>query len=246
MANPTVTAQFGAPSASAAPLTFTELVTELNALSLPVSIGQYTPYVVSSSTPAVNDQDKIWLKILPSGQPGSFNFFYNGDWRRVYNGMIGEVRCYNGDPSVDFDSSGLGIVGGEYDGWALMNGQNGTNNATDFFIVAAHMDNAGGISGYQSGWISNVDQSVAFTGGQATVTLDATNTWHASAHGPILVDRWSADGNVRNSSGQLYGLDGTHDNIEIVPADTVNEAPVPIPTVPPWFALAYITFVGYT
>src|SRR5215469_16973127 len=73
MAVPTVTAHFGSPSSSDAPLTFSNLITRLNALALPVSVtgtggSLGTTVLAQAGTPGVNDRDKIWLKQDANGK----------------------------------------------------------------------------------------------------------------------------------------------------------------------------------
>jgi hypothetical protein len=127
------------PDPSAAPTTLTQLIVLLRTLITAIVTGDYVPYVQGSGTPAVSDQDKVWHRSDNGGRPMGTYVYYSGSWRRQYNGKIGELTFYQGDPAVDFDGTGLGIVGGEWDGWALSNGNNGTNDLGDRFLVAGHM-----------------------------------------------------------------------------------------------------------
>jgi hypothetical protein len=136
MPSPTFTPQLGLPDPTATPLNVTELVTLLNSLFLPVSVGNYNAQIVTgSNTPAVADQDKLWFKTNVSGAPIGFYIFNSGVWRPVYNGKIGEITSFTGDPTVYFDGTGKGIVGGQWDGWAACNGNNGTPDMRDRFLV---------------------------------------------------------------------------------------------------------------
>jgi hypothetical protein len=81
---------------------------------------------VSSSPPASSLTNKVWYKIDGAGRPLGVFMFYNGNWRKVYTGVgLREIRQYYGTNAV-FDSSGRGLVGGDFDGWAVCNGNNGT------------------------------------------------------------------------------------------------------------------------
>lgn len=232
---------FAAPDPAAAPLTLTQLVNILNALATVDIPGTFAPYIVSATKPAVDDQDKIWHKIDAVGRPlGTFKF-YNGLWRQEYTGIINEVKMYTGDPVVDFDSTGLGLPGKRWDGWALSNGQNGTADLSNRFIIGGAMDNTG-ITGYTGGlWRTNVSGGSLSLGGASSITSNATNTYLPSTIA-TQVKLFTADGNAPSVSGDLYGP-GT--GIIITPATAGNPNPPSIPIIPPFFALAYVTFLGY-
>jgi hypothetical protein len=146
---------------------------------------------------------------------------------------------------VDFaESGGKGTVGGEWDGWQLCNGQNGAPNLSDKFIIAAKMDDLG--IGFENGdgpWKTNVTTSPTQEGaGVHEITLDTDNTFRP-ARGAVEVRRWEADGNTPNdSSGSLYGIGS---GVTLLGADAGKETPDPIPTLPPYYALAFAIFVGY-
>src|SRR5476649_2773127 len=97
--------------------------------------GSYAPYVTGSSTPAVGDQDKVWARQDAQGRPLGTFMFYNGSWRRQYSGLPSQLRMFTGDPAVYFDGTGLGLLVKEWDGWAICNGQNGTTNLSNLFVV---------------------------------------------------------------------------------------------------------------
>lgn len=245
--NPGITTQFGNPDPNASPLNITQLVQLLNALVSSQMQGSYVPYVLQQATPNVEDQDKAWIVLDSSGRPIAIKIYYSGNWRRVYNGMIGEVRMYNGDPTVDFDGNGLGLVGGTYDGWHLCNGQDGTPDLSDNFLVAGHMNNSGGNNGYDSGWQSTVLASgIAKTGGANTITLDAATTY-TPARDAITARRFHADGNAPDATGDLLGLGDTATQQQLVggAAYAGNTSPTAISIVPPFIAIGYIIFIGY-
>src|SRR5439155_27034168 len=129
--------------------------------------------------------------------------------------------------------------------WALMNGNNGTPNVTDKFLVAAHLDDSGGHNKYTtSGWQTFVDGvSDEQTGGAPDITLNATNTFRYAFPG-VNVNKFQADGNASSSTGKLYGS-GSANEATLIEPDPGNATPPAIPTLPPYYALAYIQFVGY-
>lgn len=230
-----ITISIANPDPSAAPTTFTELIVLLRTLITAVVTGTYVPYVQGSATPAVGDQDKVWHKTDGSGRPLGTYVYYSGSWRRQYTGRGNEIVMYQGDPAVDFaGAGGLGTVGGDWDGWALCNGNNGTSDLTDRFIVA------GGTYGPE--WQSAVSGSPLALGGGADIVLTADNTYRPP-RAALQVRKWEADGNTPNSGGTLYGS-GTSD-LTLMDADAGNETPDRIPTLPPYFALALVKFVGY-
>lgn len=106
--------------------------------------------IVSSSVPASTLSSKVWFKIDTAGRPLGTYIFYNGNWRKVYTGLPSEIRMFSGDWTIYFDGSGLGVVGGEWDGWALCNGNNGTQNLANRFIVCGEE--------FSGEWLTIVDQ----------------------------------------------------------------------------------------
>lgn len=229
------------PDPGAAPTTLTELVALLRTLITAEVTGDYLPYVKGASTPAVSDQDKVWHRTDGGGRPMGTYVYYSGTWRRQYIGNPNMVLMYRGDPSVDFaGAGGLGTVGGEWDGWALMNGNNGTVDLSDKFIVASHMsDMAIGYSGGQHS--TAVSGGTTQTGGVATIQLNNDNTYRP-ARDATTVGRHTADGNTPDAGGPLYG---SGSNQTLLDADAGNEAPDAIATLPPYYALAFCQWVGY-
>jgi hypothetical protein len=162
--------------------------------------------------------------------------------------MIGEIRLYSGNPgdTATWDTNGKGVIGGSYDGWQLCNGKNGSPNLTDRFIVAAHLDDSNGHTKYSGGWQTFVDGTTDRKSGGVTngkITLNANNTYRP-ARDEVTADRWTADGNVRSTSGVLYGV-GNQSPITLLPKDKGNLDPDDISVLPPFYALAYIIFQGY-
>lgn len=216
-----------------------------------VSGGPFTPYVISSTTPAVADQDKVWEKVDGNGRPLGRYLFYNGNWRKEYTGNPTELRMFSGDPSTYFDNTGLGIVGGEWDGWAICNGQNGTDNWSDLFPVFGRMDNAP-ITGYNAGWQTNVTGAALKTGGSSTYQIQNTDlpSMKVFARGRHYN---AGASNTAKKAIVEGGYDG-NDNFDTEPlasfgADPSGSPPVvqtTVPIAPPFKAACLVKFVGYT
>lgn len=251
MPNPDVITQFASPDPDAAPLNITQLVALLNTLVASEIQGEYFPYVIQNSTPGVDDRDKAWIYIDTQGRPIEIRIWWDngGAWRRIYNGMIGEVRMYNGNPATDFDTDGLGTVGGRYDGWHICNGKDGTPDLSDVFPIGAHMNNEDGHVGYSSGWQTFVD-GVADkkTGGHKDFTLTNATTFRPEVP-ETTARRHSADGNAPDPTGTLLGTGSGATQYPLQgggAGDPGNESPTPVPLLPPFTAIAFIIFVGYT
>lgn len=243
--NPPVVTQFAMPDPNAAPLNLTQLFQLANLLVSSAIQGSYIPYVLQSTEPGADDRDKVWFVLDSQGRPIAIKTWYNGHWRRVYNGMIGEIRGFNGDPTNQFDSNGKGILGADYDGWHLCNGKDGTPDLSDQFVVGAHMNNSNGQVGWASGeWRTFVDgKTITRTGGVKEVTLTEDNTYRKADVG-IAIDHFMGD-TGRDPTGHLYGKPNV-DADETFGDDPGNQTPDPIPILPPFVAFAWIIFVGYS
>lgn len=249
MSSPSVITSFANPPVGFCPTTFQETVDELNDLITSSIQGDYKIYVSGNSTPDVNDQDKIWQKEDAQGRPlGTFKY-YGGSWRRTYNVPIGTIVMFSGNPTGLFDGTGLGVVGTDWDGYALANGNNGTANLSDKFLIAARLDDVG-LSKYSSGWQTNVGGSGSKTGGNATITLDDPHTYRP-ARAAFQVGKWQADGNapVAPATPALYGNphpEIVNNVVELIAADPGQPTPAAITTLPPYYAIALAVFVGYS
>lgn len=234
--------EFANPDPDDCPLTFLELVTLLNQLVSGSIVANITPYIRQAATPSVDQQTLIWHKIDVDGRPLGTYVFYGGAWRKQYSGNIGEIVFYSGDPGVDFaESGGKGTIGGDWDGWQICNGNNGSPNLSDKFIVGAKMDDQG--IGYPTNgpWKTTVGGTTQQSGGQKDITLTDDTTFQ-KPNDAIQMSNWQADGNSQNSGGGLWGLGSGH---TLLPADAGNETPDAIPTLPPYYALALVVFQGY-
>lgn len=63
--------------------------------------------------------------ITPDELRGIFYMFLECS---MFNGDIRHIRMANVDIPINFDTSGLGRSGLQYEGWAICNGNNGTTN----------------------------------------------------------------------------------------------------------------------
>lgn len=246
MANPDIVFDLAAPDPGFCPDTTADLYNDIKEKATVTMPGDYIPYVTGTATPATEDQDKVWHRTDADGRPIGTYVYYSGAWRREYTGKIGEVVMYSGDPDVDFaESGGRGTVGGEWDGWQLCNGQNGSANLSDKFVIGAKMDDLG--IGYENGdgpWKTNVTGSPTQEGaGNTEITLTDETTFRKPVE-QIKLGQWTADGNAAGTS--LYGL-VNNDLTDVIfqAADAGNETPDPITVIPPYYALAFAVFVGY-
>lgn len=249
--NPPVITQIAHADPNADPLNINELIDLLNTLLSSQITGSYIPYVISNTAPGVDDQDKAWIELDATGRPKAIRTFFSGNWRRIYNGMLGEVRGFSGDPTdlTKWDANGHGVIGGDYDGWQICNGLNGSPDLSDKFLIGGHMNNSGGHSGYSSGWQTFVDGVADLkTGGNASVTLDAAHTYFPGT--PDVVARfWSATGNAPNPHvAGLWGVKSNStpaDNDNIVNGVAAHTTPDPINILNPFIAIGWMIFQGY-
>jgi hypothetical protein len=243
------------------------LIDVFNPLFNSVIDGSYIPYIIQSGTPGTDQQGYAWIEIDASGRPISIRTYYNGHWRRVYNGMLGEVRMFGGNPNdtTVWDGNGAGVIGGIYDGWQICNGKNGSLDLSDRFVVGGTMNNIGH-PGYDptNAWQTFVDGKTSnHSGGfpnhlltQADLppfnSIAGTSDVVLSGHGfkadvdhpgnpAALVDTNYGGGDANSVRIGNYGSS---------PNPSVYGTPVtpqtPVPTLPPYLALAFIQFVGYT
>lgn len=275
MANPTITTTIGQADPNAAPITVNDLITLLNQLINSQINGSYIPYIIQHDTPGVDDQDKAWIELDIIGRPIALKIWYTGNsgaWRRVYNGMVGEIRGYSGDPSVDFDKSTdpnnpniytSGKIGMAYDGWFICNGLNGTPNLSDKFLLGAAMDNVGK-DAYSNGWqtaITGPDGTVQAykTGGRFIETITNANlpllTNAAAGDSPGLWIYGYEAKEAIDHPGTVFPLVDTHYanampqqwNLTsgVLGGQYGQSPPTPLWTTPPFYSLAWIIFKGY-
>lgn len=236
-----VSVSFASPDPNVCPANVTSLVAYLNTLFTASVTGSYVPFVIGAGTPGVDDQDKLWFKLdAANGQPLGFYRYYSGNWRKSYSGLKGEMRIFNGDPALYFAVGGLGIIGGEWDGWHIANGADGTVNLSDRFIVVAKQDDLG--VGYAGGlWKTNISGAPQSTGGETQFQLDATYTY-IPPRAAVTVGRWTAQGNTPNGGAGLFGFGSDY---TLIAAEAGNIDPPPVPILPKYYAMAIVQWVGY-
>jgi hypothetical protein len=250
-----VTVTLGVPDPDAAPLTFTQACDLLRVLLNGTIDEAITPYILQSDVPAVDDQDKVWQRIDDFGRFLGTYKFYNGFWVLPTPPLSCRVGWFDGDPTIGFDASGLGLPGDgpvalDSYGWAIMNGNNNTPNLSDLFLIAGRMDNIG-ITGWDAAtllWRTNVSGAPENMGGEAESFLNADNTFRPATEA-IRAAHYSADGNTRDAAGGIWGKVGDDDTegdpFDLVPADAGNEEPDSIRNIPPFFSMALIKWIGY-
>lgn len=241
--NPPITITFDNPDPLDCPTNVTEFVALLQALSSGEIVGDFIPYVTGAATPAVDDQDKVWHKTDANGRPLGTYVYYGGTWRRQYSGNIGAVQMYSGDPAIDFaGAGGAGTVGGEWDGWQLCNGSNGSPNLSDKFIVGAKMDDLGvGYPAAVGPWQTTVSGATTQTGGAKDITLTDATTYQPAVSA-VTAGKYIADGHTADAGGDLLGIVGTNFTLKAAIAEHI---PAAIPTLPNYYSLAFVTFRGY-
>jgi len=256
MANPPVRTQFAMPDPNAAPLNLAQLFTLANALVSSEIVGSsFNTYVIQNGTPGVGDQGKVWIELSSDNKPLAIKTFFNGHWRKVYSGSIGEVKMFSGDPTNKFDAHGKGIIGGEWDGWHICNGKDGVIDLSDKFVIAAHLndkDNQVGWNASDNVWQTFVDgKAVHDKGGSKDFTMNADNTFDDRED--LIVGRLKIDtgGEDYDAGGLLYGKPGGSTVNKTILAAPLNSHgdprtnPDPVPCIPPYFALAFVVFIGY-
>jgi hypothetical protein len=254
MATPTVHTQISMPDPNAAPLNLIQLFQLMNLHLHSEITTEYTPYVKQNGEPGSDDQDKVWFELDSQGRPLAIKVHWNGTWRRVYNGMMNEVRGYSGNPGTDFDSTGWGRVGGEYDGWHLCNGNDGAPDYSDHFLIGSHMNNEGHSGYVDNEWVSWIgDDTGKHVGGEKDVTLTTANMVRPDGViGEIEFGRYGitpGGGETLDSTKPLFGKvsigDPTKNISQSVEAANSTDTPDPVKIIPPFVALAWIIFLGY-
>jgi hypothetical protein len=191
---------------------------------------------VGSTAPSSALTNKVWFKTDGAGRPIGVYQFYNGNWRPVYSGWYGEIRVFAGNPGGLFDGTGRGVIGQPFDGWALCNGQNGTLNMANRFIVGSY-----GFDG--SGWVTSVEGAAKYNGGVGTTTLQSNNL--PSLQTPSF---GVMSGPITGGGGAFIGAENaTFQNYWRVRDGSGNivGGQVPFTNCPPYYAFAFIQFIGY-
>lgn len=246
MASPPIDVFCDPPDPSVKPQTFVEACAAINNQLRAQFAGPstYTPYVISSSVPAVDDQDKVWIQTDGAGRPIGQKLFYNGNWRRIYTERIGQLAWFIGDPTLFFDANGHGLIGSDWDGWQMINGLNGVADWSDRFLITAHMNNTGGVPGHAGlGWWTNIRGPTENLGGVPAVQL-TVNQIPDNPTPAKMVELWTASGNAPSTGGDLFGV-GSSPDYTFTPADPGNTNPQFVEIIPPFATAALLVFQGY-
>lgn len=202
-----------------------------NLVSAELDAG-YTTHVRGSSTPGPDDQDKLWARTTEDGKPLGWFKFYNGNWRRIQDVRPWTVRAYYPTapvPNDDFDDDGVGVIGGQWDGFVLLDGKDGRINMAGRTIL--------GVGG---------DYELGDDGGakEVKLTLDQVPR---EAQDAVALGKCNANGNdnVTTWENCLYGMVGTAGSTEILPKVDGNDDPDVVPTLPPYRVMYFARFVGY-
>lgn len=221
----------------------------LNSLVTTTIPADLNTYVISTTTPAVEDQDKLWQRLNTNGSPLGLYIYWSGLWVLQPPPPSARVGLFFGDPTVQFDANGKGLPGPgpvafDFYGWQICNGLGGTANFSDRFVIGARMDNAG-ISGWDSvsqRWRTNVRAAPESVGGVISITTDV-NSSYRPARSAIKAGKYSADGNVQG--GALWGDANGSTDFTVLEADVGNVTPLPINVINPFIASAFVAWIGY-
>jgi hypothetical protein len=194
---------------------------------------------VGPSPPSSSLTNKVWYKTDAAGRPLGVFMFYNGNWRKVYTGVgIGEIRMYIGTNTV-FDASGRGIIGGDFDGWVVCNGNNGTPNLTSSFPMAGHMG-ANTTPPSPDGWWAQAENPgtwVRSGGALGPRKIAASNL-------PSLFTTMYGDPMGKPAGTGAYGLNGPVATTFFYEDTTLNSPNTPL-HFEPYTVMGFIMFVGY-
>lgn len=207
----------------------------------------YTRYFISSeyrlciklsgTVPVPEDRNKVLFTSDAAGRPTRVSLFYNGNWRRVYSGLPYEIKMYAGAWTANFDATGLGILSGNWDGWALCNGNNGTPNLTDRFVISGNYSIGGGWYTYLAGPALN-------EGGANSIQIQLQNC--PSIPLTLLLTSSYAGGGLNYAISTQQGSPiggGPTGLIQIATAGTGLQTP--ISTLPAYIAQGFAMFIGY-
>jgi hypothetical protein len=214
-------------------------------------------FCISVSSPgagAADNQNKVKFQLDSFGRPQGAFFFYNGSWRLLYSGLPFELRYFFGQPYSDFDSTGLGLVGTRWDGWAIANGQNGTQDLRNQFVLS------GNYAQSAFGWYTVLVNPAPQTTAGVTTTVGATTGGAASTllqvyNLPAINCSIPLTNSVIMGGSQFYALSvpsgspnpgGTTGETFVNGVNTgVGQQPG-ISPVPPYIAVGLAMFIGYS
>lgn len=184
-----------------------------------------------STTPDVDHQDRPWIRIDGAGRPMGLYGFYNGAWKRYPIDNVDQITMFSGPTSGNFDGTGLGVVGSVWEGYAICNGSNGTIDLRNRFVVAAQEYSGGE-------WKTTVSGPLVSTGGSTGTVLTLANL---PSHDHTIGARSGID--LNGGGGNTVANSVVNASLTTDRAGQVN--PDAVVTIPPFFALAYVTWQGY-
>jgi hypothetical protein len=219
-----------------------ELLTTGGGLSGSIADNAGGGVFVGSTAPSSSLTNKVWFKTDAAGRPIGIFMFYNGNWRKVYTGAaLGEIRMFAGPFSLYFDGTGRGLVGGDLDGWALCNGQNGTPNLEGFFPVGALPGQAVGGPGDQ--WVSNCEgNGFRNSGGNRGLTLNMNYLPPMVAHSHI---QGYAQGSGAGFAGSTSDPTAPDYQLPVTDGAGNHGGGQQLPSQHLYYAVGFILFVGY-
>lgn len=226
------------PSVQSAPSTFQALIEAIAQFTLYQFDPDYILSVKGPNTPQAQDQNKLWLKTDAVGRPLGMFVMYNGNWRQVATGNPGQITMFAGDWSTYFDSSGLGLEGQPWDGWAIANGNNGTMNLTNQFVIPGYRCDGWGL------WVTNVDGFDTYAGGVPAITIGLVNLPYLSVTLNIR-DGFAYNGGAFAVTGPGPNPQGGTTGTWGYPVNNTGDQE-PISILPPFIAMGFCQFVGYT
>ena len=216
------------------------------------AIPQFTKYslddtganITINSTGAGNDPNGLFVWMLNQYKlPPRMLTGYRNNWSQIYTGKPNEISVFVGYPTGYFDASGLGIRWSGWEGWALCNGQNGTANLAQLFVVPGYRCDGG------YAWVTNVAGYDAYHNQAGRAFTIATNNFP-------LVNLWINDTDFfKWTNGQVGGLwsvkdpsqggDPKHFGTYTYPLDfQAQMVNAPVSRIPPYIAVGYVQFIG--
>jgi len=200
-------------------------------LSVQFQSDAFNTFNYGTATPSAENRGRPWFRIESGTNfPLGWYSFYNGSWRRITGLPRYAILEYKGPSSV-FDGTGRGLAGGQMEGFFLCNGNHGTLDLKDKFIV--------GSTDYSAGrWKSDVnpnnDQQGG--GGSAQQTLNINNL-------PPITIPLPVGGGVGGNNRFVFGSNGYSENqYDVVVVGAGDARPQPFNILPPWLALAYVQY----
>lgn len=215
---------------------------DLFAQHLTVSFSNTSSFFnLGSTEPPPERRTDPWFKLDGAGRPVGFLYYYNGSWRRFYTETPGDIKWFTGSGG-DFDSTGLGKINTNQDGWALCNGQNGTVDLRDRFIVGANQYSS-------SVWKTNIEGTLKARNpdveGPASETSFLAGAFKLTRD--HILPETTPSGTVQPDV-EFYFEHGTIVGNAHTPAapngQKVQGPIVPIPA-PPYYALGCKMFLGF-